>query len=222
MIKKDETDYYKVPEGQSKTIRVLPILHCLKDPRLLIALLVALNQAFLLATFDATVPTIAQDYYGFSSLEAGLLFIPLVAPYVIGGPIAGWVVDKKGPKIIAVLGFGFQAFALILLRIARPGDIKQVVIYCVLLGINSIGLSLIGSPSVVEASYVVSKYHDANPDFFGVNGPYAQLYALNSMAFCIGLTIGPLVAGGLKDVIGYGNMNLVVCRHYAFFEHRFC
>ena len=212
LVKKDELDHFTIDsEGQSQAIRVFPILYCLSNPRLLVALLVALNQAFLLATFDATVPTVAQEYYGFSSLEAGLVFIPLVAPYVMGGPIAGWIVDKRGPKIPTVVGFGYQAVALILLRLTHPGGTKEVAIYCVLLVVNSVGLSLIGSPSVVEASYVVSKYHEANPDFFGANGPYAQLYALNSMAFCIGLAVGPIVAGALKDAIGYGNMNLVVC-----------
>jgi predicted MFS family arabinose efflux permease len=47
-------------------------------------------------------------------------------------------------------------------------------------------------------------------DFFGNDGPYAQLYAINSMVFSAGLTLGPLIAGVLKDSIGYGNMNAVV------------
>lgn len=41
-------------------------------------------------------------------------------------------------------------------------------------------------------------------------GPYAQLYGLNSMVFSAGLTLGPELAGELKQAIGYGNMNLVL------------
>jgi len=33
---------------------------------------------------------------------------------------------------------------------------------------------------------------------------------VNSMIFSIGMTIGPLLGGGLKDSIGYGNMNAVL------------
>ena len=99
---------------------------------------------------------------------------------------------------------------LILLRLARPGGTSQIVIYCVLLALCGIGLAVIGSPSIVEASYVVDQYNKANPDFFGEQGPYAQLYGINSMFFCLGLTLGPLISGGLKDRIGYGNMNVVV------------
>ena len=131
-------------------------------------------------------------------------------PYIIGGPLAGWLVDKKGPKPAAVLGFGYLVPTLILLRLVRPGGTKQIAIYCALLALNGIGMAVIGSPSIVEASYVVQKYDEANPEFFGANGPYAQLYGLNSMVFSAGLTLGPIVSGALKDAIGYGNMNLMV------------
>ena len=57
---------------------------------------------------------------------------------------------------------------------------------------------------------MVGMYDKSNPDVFGANGPYAQLYAINSMVFSAGLTVGPLVSGSLKDAVGYGNMNLVV------------
>ena len=229
LLRKNDKEYYVVPEGRSKPVRVFPILFCLKDPRLLTALLLAFNQAFLLSVFDATVPTVAQDYFGYSSLEAGLLFIPLVLPYVVGGPLAGWLVDLKGPKLAAVLGFGWEVPMLILLRLARPGGSKEVAIYCALLAMNGIGLALIGSPSIVEAGFVVQMYHEANPDFFGENGPYAQLYGLNSMVFCTGLTLGPVIGGALKDAIGYGNMNIVVSATNVFWYNvadtcrsRFC
>lgn len=57
---------------------------------------------------------------------------------------------------------------------------------------------------------MVQRYDKANPGFFGANGPYAQLYGMNSMVFSAGLTLGPLLSGGLKDSVGYGNMNLVI------------
>lgn len=167
-------------------------------------------QATLLGTFDATIPTVAQDYFGFSSLEGGLLFMALVLPYLVLGPLAGWAVDKYGPKPAAVIGFGYLVPVLILLRLVQPGGKPQIIIYCALLALCGTGMAVIGSPSIVEAAYVVQMYHKANPDFFGEQGPYAQLYSINSMVFSLGLTVGPLVSGLLRGAIGYGNMNLVV------------
>ena len=203
-----EKDEYKVPSDQPKWILNLPILYCLKDPRLLTALLLAFVQATLLSSYDATIPTEAQELFDFNALKGGLLFIALDIPYLILGPIAGWTVDRYGTKPAAVIGFGYLVPVLILLRLPHRGGTSQIVLYCAVLSLCGVGLAVIGSPSIVEASQVVRKYHVANPDLFGKEGPYAQLYGINSMVFSAGLTLGPIVGGSLRDAIGYGNMNL--------------
>lgn len=210
LLREREDKEHKIPPDQSKPIRFFPLLYCLSDPRLLVALLLAFVQATLLSTFDATVPTIATSYFGFESLSSGLLFIALVLPYLLLGPVAGWAVDRYGTKPASVLGFGYLVPVLVLLRLTAQGGTSEVVKYCALLALCGVGLAVISSPSIVEASTVVEMYEKANPGFFGANGPYAQLYGINSMVFSAGLTLGPLVAGGLKSTIGYGNMNAVI------------
>lgn len=210
LLPKEEEQQYKIPDGQNKVIRTLPILYCLSNPRLLTALLLAFVQAMLLATYDATIPTEAEELFAFDSLKSGLLFIALDIPYLILGPIAGWSVDKYGTKPAAVLGFGYLFPILILLRLPHSGGTSQIIVYCAVLALCGVGMAVIGSPSIVEASNVVQKYDKANPDFFGANGPYAQLYGLNSLVFSAGLTIGPILSGGLRDKVGYGDMNIVV------------
>ena len=205
-----EKDGYKVPPDQPKVIRGFPLLYCLRDPQLLTALLLAFVQASLLSSFDATVPTEATGLFGFDSLNAGLLFIALDIPYLILGPLAGWSVDKYGTKPAAVIGFGYLTPVLILLRIPHTGGKPQIIIFCACLSLCGVGLAVIGSPSIVEASQVVQRYHKANPDFFGEQGPYAQLYGINSMVFSAGLTMGPVLSGTLRDAIGYGNMNIAL------------
>lgn len=205
-----EKKEYEVPPNQHSWVQKFPFSYCLKDPSLLTALLVAFVHASLLASFDATVPIEGQELFGFDSLKAGLLFIALDIPYLILGPIAGWVVDRYGTKPAAVLGFTYLVPVLILLRLPHGGVRSQIILYSAILSLCGIGLAIIGSSSIVEASQVVQKYHKANPGFFGANGPYAQLYGVNSMVFSAGLTVGPLLSGGLRDKIGYGNMNLAV------------
>lgn len=205
-----EKEEYEVPPNQHRWVQKLPFSYCLKDPRLLTAFLLAFVQATLLAAFDATIPVHAQDLFEFDSLKAGLLFIALDIPYLIFGPIAGWAVDRYGTKPAAVIGFTYVVPVLILLRLPHRGGTSQIVLYCAILALCGIGLAIIGSPSIVEASQVVQKYDKANPGFFGANGPYAQLYGCNSMVFSAGLTMGPLLSGILSDKIGYGNMNIAL------------
>lgn len=209
LLAKKEDDTYKIADPP-RWIKTFPIFLCLKDPRLLTAQLVSFMQANLLAIFDATIPVQAEKLFGFNSLKAGLLFIAIVLPYLILGPIAGWAVDRYGPKPASTIGFSYLALVLTLLRLVRPGSTVQIAQYCAQLALCGVGLALIGSPGIVEAAAVVERYYSANRDLFGKNGPYAQLYGLNSMVFSLGLAIGPLFGGALSDSIGYGNMNLVI------------
>ncbi|KAF4555472.1 MFS-type transporter-like protein 34 [Elsinoe fawcettii] len=210
LLGKKEEQNWKLSDDQPSIARKITILPLLSDPRLLTAFLVAFVQALLLGNFDATVPTTGQELFGFDSLKAGLLFLPLGAFDLVVGPLAGWFVDKYGTKPGAVFGYGYLVPVLILLRLPHEGGKDQIILYGGLLALSGIGLALIGAPSIVEAGSVVQKYYEANPDFFGEQGPYAQLYGLNSMVFSAGLAVGPELAGELKQKIGYGNMNIVL------------
>lgn len=191
-------------------LKKISILSCVHDPALLTAWLIAFVQNFVIAAFDSTLPIVASDYYSFNSFDAGLLFLALGGPFFVFGPISGYCVDRFGTKFPTVLGFGVLVPVLTCFRLVEPGGTKQIVVYAVLLGLSGVGVTAVGAPSVVEAGAVVERYYRANRSFFGETGPYAQLYGVNSMVVSAGFTFGPLVAGGLKESIGYGNMNAVL------------
>jgi len=207
---KEDAAAFKLSENQPRIARMIPILPCLGDPRLLTAFLLAFIQATLLGNFDATIPTVAQELFHFDSLQAGVLFLPLGIFDLLLGPVFGWCVDRFGTKPVAVLSYTYLIPVLTLLRLPHEGEHDQIILYGGLLALCGIGLACIGAPSIVEAGAIVQKYYEVNPEFFGDNGPYAQLYGLNSMVFSAGLTLGPELAGELKRVIGYGNMNAVL------------
>jgi MFS family permease len=200
------------PEDQPWILRHIPILLCFKHPSLWMAFLIALTQALFLSSFDATIPTHASSLYGFDSLKSGLLFLPLGILDLIMGPLAGWATDKYGTKLLAVAGYTWLVPALILLRIPSmlSPQSKSVAVYCVLLSICGVGLATIGAPSIVEAGSVVDKFYKRNPRNFPEGGPYAQLYGFNSMIFSAGLALGPVLTGGLRGSLGYGNANAVL------------
>jgi len=212
---KDDIEDWKIPANQPAWVRTFPIIYCLKYPRLLVAMLFSLVQAIIIGAYDATLPIEAQELFHFNSLRAGLLFAPLVLPNLILGPIMGKAVDRYGTKPTAVIGMAYLAIALNLLRIPQKESTTstghgEIVKLGVILAINSVGISIISAPGVVEQTNIIKMFHLANKDFFGDQGPYAQLYAINSMFFCAGLAVGPMVAGMLRESYGYGNMNSVI------------
>lgn len=173
-------------------------------------------QALLLGSFDATVPLVASEQFDFDSLKAGLLFLPLGVADFILGPVFGWCVDRYGTKPFSIFGFGWLIPSLVLLRLATSASIvdhldkgQHIALYAGLLGLNGAGLAAINAPSIVESGDVVDRYSEANKDIFE-EAPYAQLYGFSSMMFSGGLTVGPLLAGALREKIGYGNMNAVI------------
>lgn len=209
-----QSPYHLQPPKTALT-RTLPILLCLRNPSLLTALFLGLIQALLLGAFDATVPLVASTRYNFDSLSAGLLFLPLGASDLLLGPLFGWAVDRYGTKPLAVLGYTYLVPALTLLRLPRPHPApgqtpQQVALFAALLALSGAGLAVISAPALVEAGAVVERFWKVNPALFGDRGPYAQLYGFNSMVWSGGLTLGPLVAGGLRERIGYGNMCAVL------------
>jgi MFS family permease len=213
----DINENYRLSPPKNRVTRELPILLLLRDPGLLTAILIAFMQAALLGSFDATVPLVAQSSFGFDSLKAGLLFLPLGAADFFLGPVFGWAVDRYGTRLFSVIGFAFLVPTLVLLRLPQEGAVldkfdnsRLIALYASILALNGAGLAIIGSPSIVEAGRLVENYSKANKDIFPEGAPWAQLYGINSMVFSGGLTVGPLVAGALREKIGYGNMNAVL------------
>jgi MFS family permease len=206
----DDLECYVLP---AKLPRFVPngFLYILfTSPRLLTAQLVSICQAIVISLFDATIPLLVQDLFGFHPVSAGLIFIPAILPSLVFGPLAGKGVDRYGVKIFGTLGYLYLAIPIFLLRTVRAGGTPEIIKLAAILASCSPGISSVSTPSIVEASEVFGKYHEANPELFGSEGPYAKMFAVNSMMFSLGLAIGPAIAGILKDRIGYGNMNAVV------------
>lgn len=211
-------DRYRLTRPGNRFTRSVPILLLLRDSGLLTAIWIGFMQSMLLGAFDATIPLVASEQFGFNSLKAGLLFLPLGISDLCLGPVFGWGIDRYGTRLFAVLGFSWLIPVLVLLRLPvepsiadRLDDGHLVALYSCILALNGVGLAIINSPAIVEAGYVVEKYAHANKDIFE-QAPWAQLYGINSMVFSGGLTVGPLIAGALRESIGYGNMNaLLAC-----------
>ena len=206
---------YRLKTPKNRLLQSLPVLLIFRDPSFLTAIWIGFMQAVLLGSFDATVPLVASEQFGFNSLKAGLMFLPLGGADFLLGPVFGWCVDRYGTKPLSVLGFTWLVPSLALLRLSTNsvGDKldfgRHVALYAGLLASNGVGLAIINSPAIVEAGNVVEKYWKANGDIFET-APYAQLYGINGMIWSAGLTVGPLVAGSLREKIGYGNMNAVL------------
>lgn len=114
-------------KGSKPTILVL-----LSIPRLLAAIYGIFVNVAILAAFDGVLPLYVKRIFDWNSLNAGLIFLCLAVP-ALTGPLVGKLVDKVGPRYIAVAGCTLTAPPLILLRLVDHDSFKQKVLLCGLL-----------------------------------------------------------------------------------------
>ncbi len=184
-----------------------PVVILLSSRRLLSALYCALVQSALMTAWDAVLPLRVSKLFGWHSLGAGLIFLPLVLPSFIA-PLVGTFSDKYGARLPTTIGFVLSTPFLILLRIVDHGGKKQVVILCVLLALLGTALTIVMTPLLAEITYILNAKERHHPGLFGEKGAYAQAYGLFNCAFAGGMLVGPLWAGFVVEKSDWGIMSL--------------
>ncbi|KAL8671261.1 MAG: hypothetical protein Q9168_004230 [Polycauliona sp. 1 TL-2023] len=179
----------------------------LSSRRLLSALYCALVQSALLAAWDAVLPLRVSRLFGWKSLGAGLIFLPLVLPSFLA-PVVGAYSDRYGSRLPTSIGFLLATPCLVLLRIVDHGGRAQVVILCVLLACLGVALTIVMTPLLAEIAYILEAKEKHHPGLFGQKGAYAQAYGLFNCAFAGGMLMGPLWAGAVVDSQGWATMCL--------------
>jgi len=87
--------------------------------------------------FDAVLPLHLKDIFGFNALTSGAAFASLAVPEIVLGPVAGWVVDRYGSKLSALIGFLPLCPLLFLLVIPQaPASPMQIFMLILLLLLN--------------------------------------------------------------------------------------
>ncbi|KAH9823750.1 Major Facilitator Superfamily [Teratosphaeria destructans] len=189
--------------------RFPPVIYLLSSRRLLNALWASLMQAFLLTAFDSILPLYVRDTFDWTSLGAGLIFLPIVIAS-FAGPLIGNYSDKLGPRWFATAGFVLSTPFLVLLRLVHKNTLSQKIMLCAFLLLIGIGLTLVITPMMAEITYAVdAKARRRHPGFFGRNGAYAQAYSLFNMAWAGGCLVGPLL-GLIRERAGWSVTVLIL------------
>jgi MFS family permease len=201
-----------VTEGTGRRKLEVPrYFRLLRNKRLLAALWGTMVHSTLVTSFDSTVPLFVLDTFGWSSLGAGLAFLPIIVPN-FASPFIGALSDRYGPKWFAAGGFLLVTPFLICLRFVSENTMAHKVMFFGLLAGAGVGGALIFAPVMAEISWAVEAEEALLPPErqSEKGGAYAQAYALFNIAFSGGALAGPLLGGLIRDNAGWGTMVLVL------------
>ncbi|TKA77820.1 hypothetical protein B0A55_04594 [Friedmanniomyces simplex] len=183
--------------GKQRQWQIPPLLRLLLSWRFFSAIWGGFAYATLLAGFQAVLPLRLNEIFGWDSVGGGLIFVPLVAPGLLG-PLIGGLADRFGHRWFATAGFVGLCPALILLRLIEHDSLTQKAVLCVLLGIIGLSGTCLLEPLIAEITYLGGVQRDE-----GVGGvkvrSYAEAYALFNVAWELGDTAGPLLAGLMES-----------------------
>ena len=186
------------------------IIRLLAFMRMDVALYGVCVQSMIFSGFETVLSLYVQEIWNYSSLGAGLMFIPLTIPAFFA-PLLGRLVDRTTPRWALVAGFVGLCPMLVATQCVKHNGMGQKVLMCALLvGIGS-GITIALNPLLAEISYVVDNLEKREPwrykrkDRHG-GGAYAQAYALFAIAWSLGNIAGPLLCGLIKDKSGWAAM----------------
>jgi MFS family permease len=201
---KDGSDAAAHPTGTFELTGPNGILGMLRKPRLLAALLGTFVESCIQTAFDATLPLVVESKFHWGSIGAGLIFLPIIVPTFIG-PVVGGLSDRYGPRWFATAGFLFAAPFLVCLRFVSENTIEHKIMLCGLLAGAGLGFAMVFAPLMAEISWAVEN-EDLGKEGEPTASPYAQAYALYTMAFSGGAIAGPLMGGMIRDKAGFGTV----------------
>ncbi|KAJ5457261.1 hypothetical protein N7530_012535 [Penicillium desertorum] len=163
----------------------------------------------IISAIETTLPLYVLDTYHWSSLGAGLVFLPLTIPSVISIPIAHFVRHFM-PRTVVVTGFLLMAVPMISLRWTEANTVHHQVAIISLLFIVGICLTTVQAIIMGDVSNAVRKIES----LYGISeensSGLGRAYALCNMAFAAGQTLGPMAGGFIKRELGWGVMTLVL------------
>lgn len=90
-------------------------LSLLSRPAILAGLMMALVASGALAGVELTLAQELQYVLGKTPLQAGLFMVPIMAAAAVGGPVAGWLSNRLGLRLVAALSLAVAALALLFL-----------------------------------------------------------------------------------------------------------
>lgn len=170
----------QTPTTTSPGSSLASMLRLFRNIRLLAAFWGTTALAIFQTSFDSTLPLLVSSLWGWNSIGAGLVYLPIVLPCFIS-PLVGIICDKYGAKWLSAGGYFMTIPFLICLRFVDEDTLGDKVLLCAMLFMVGVGAALVFGPLMAEITWAIEDDEADREDSSTV--PYATAYGLFNMAF---------------------------------------
>ncbi|KAI9471017.1 MAG: major facilitator superfamily domain-containing protein [Benjaminiella poitrasii] len=203
--------------SKEKKKNKVTVIRLLRQNRLLASLLLSFANGCVYNVFEPTLTVRLSSEWGYNSTQIGLVFLAQVIPTFVATPLAGYITDKYGPKVVAFTTLVVCAITMFLIGIPSKSTAGGVAPLIVVFAIQGFTAFAFITPVLPEIAHVVQSLNSNNGD-----DGQGMSYALFNITFGLGGLVGPLLGGYLYDKIGFFYMCvvmgcfLVICAPYVF------
>ncbi|EPS34947.1 hypothetical protein PDE_09912 [Penicillium oxalicum 114-2] len=193
----------EIPENFYKVI--------LTNPRALTGLICHFTAAFILVTFDTTLPLYVTTEFRWGPAEVSLMFLILQLPSLVFSTFVGILKDRVGTRGPTALGFISNAVFLALAGIPThsSGHTGRIIYMVAIAGVG-IGWTLTGGCGIIEITHVMKELEDERPGRFGPNSKLSSGYSITKICFTLGTLLAPVATGFMTRTLGYSYMSYSV------------
>lgn len=139
-----------------------------------------------------------QKVLGFNPIRAGLLTLVAYLPVTVSSMLAGYLVDRFGPRLPVACGFFLSSMALIVLgNSTSTVDIRIITLAFILLGL---GIPMVAPPSFVFMIHQLPREQIAIAS--SVNNTFRQMFSALSLAIIGGslyFSVGQKIINKLEN-----------------------
>ncbi|KAI1869305.1 uncharacterized protein JN550_005935 [Neoarthrinium moseri] len=179
----------------------------IQSRRLLVSLGCTLVQAITMTAFEVTLPLHLYETPGYTMLDTGLVFIPIMVPALLS-PVIGHICTRLGNRPVVLTGYLVCGTMLILLRLHTSSDTVHDMGLHVALAFIGLAMCMVMTPVLSEVFAAVEDLEREKPGRFGAYGAFAQAYGLFELFYAAGSLLGPVLAGWLKTQFSWASMTL--------------
>ncbi|KAG2468961.1 VMAT1 protein, partial [Polypterus senegalus] len=179
-----------------EAVKGTPLLTLLRDPYILIAAGSLCFGNMGIAMLEVTLPIWMMQTMCAPNWQLGVAFLPTSLAYLFSINMFGFLANKLGRWICAVIGMLFLGIGLILVPLGK--NIFGLIGPNALLGI---AIGMVDSSLLPIMGYLVDIRHTS---------VYGSVYAIADVALCLGFAIGPLTGGAIVKYLSFPYLMVII------------